>query len=310
MERDLRMKSFVKGIIILSMFSMLLGIGACKKKSADQVSDTIERDVVRDDYSKADIDDNEKPQQKGKVVSDKIKTYEYTWTNSDQIPPVVIIIDDFGYIKGDLLDDFNSLPKEIVFAILPDLPNTELAVQKATQVGREAIIHIPMEAISNSTSPGARYIKDGMAKDDIKSMIEDFYKQVPSAIAVNNHMGSKSTSDSKLMQYLMEVLTKQNLGFVDSVTSSSSVAFQIARREGLQCARRDIFLDVPDNSESTIIQKIESLGKYKGRSEPIIIISHCHNRDKLSALQSFIAQIKAMGIRIITLKEAMSTYPT
>lgn len=47
-----------------------------------------------------------------------IESYKYTWSNNtDAMPPVVIIIDDFGQNAGQLLDDFSALPKEIAFSI-------------------------------------------------------------------------------------------------------------------------------------------------------------------------------------------------
>jgi len=65
-----------------------------------------------------------------------------------------------------------------------------------------------------------------------------------------------------------------------------------------------MFLDVPDSSDATLAAKINSLGNFKGRREPIVIITHCHNRDKLAALQKFIAQIKGMGLKLTTLTRA------
>jgi len=234
--------------------------------------------------------------------------YEYSWTKSDQIPPILIIIDDFGYIKGDLLEDFAKLPSEVVFAILPDLPHTELAVQKASQSGREAIMHIPMQAKTSNVSPGTRFLKEGLDYEQVESMVTDFYRQMPSVIGANNHMGSSATSDPALMEKLMKALGKNDLSFVDSFTSPSSVAFAMARKMNVSAAKRDIFLDVPDNSDATIAAKVEGIGKFKGRLEPIVVITHCHSREKLRALQLFISQVKAMGVELISLSEALDGY--
>lgn len=252
----------------------------------------------------------EEDQNTDSAVSKTISEYNYSWSDSDDIPPVLIIIDDFGYIKGELLEEFAALPREIAFAVLPDLPNTELAGKKALATGHDVLIHIPMQAVGNSGSPGERHIKAGMAQDKINEYIDSFHDQLPMAIAANNHMGSLVTADADLMEHVLNALRKNKLGFVDSFTSAKSVAASMARAKDMKNARRDIFLDVPDNSESTLISKIESLGKYKGRREPIVIISHCHNRDKLIALQSFIAQIKAMGIKLISFSDLRDSYPS
>jgi len=74
-------------------------------------------------------------------------------------------------------------------------------------------------------------------------------------------------------------------------------------------ARRDIFLDVPDSSDETLAQKIQDLGAYRGRKEPVIIITHCHNREKLDALHKFLSQIEAMGVNLIPLSQVFKSTP-
>ena len=129
------------------------------------------------------------------------------------------------------------------------------------------------------------------------------------AIGANNHMGSEVTQDTATMNSVLESLNSNNLFFVDSFTIGSSVGFKLAKNKGYSAGKRDIFLDVPDVSNATIASKIEGLSKYKGRKEPIIIITHCHSRQKLDALQSFITQVQSMGIRIISLSDAINDYP-
>ncbi len=296
----------MKKLPFLVLVLVLVLMAACKNKKIEQTevahSDTPE-------YTETQVDEKIDEQQKPEVLSSSIQNYKYSWTDSDQIPPVVIIIDDFGYINNELLDDFTRLPREVVFAVLPDLPHSAIAAQKAANTGHEVIIHVPMQAKTSNISPGERYIKEGMTYRDVEALLKDFYSSMPMAIAVNNHMGSTSTSDPILMDHVITFLEANKLGFVDSFTISSSVAFNLAQSRGLKSAKRDIFLDVPDNSDKTIISNIESLGKFKGRREPIVIITHCHNRDKLNALQNFIGQIRAMGIELIDLKSAMTLYP-
>lgn len=302
------MKS-LKYMILLVVLILVILSPACKKRDKQAPKeDSPQEQIYHDDVTPEKPQDIEEPVKTEKSVPRSIKNYEFSWTESDRIPPVLIIIDDFGYIRGELLDGFAALDKEVAFAILPDLPYTELAGKTASASGHEVLIHFPMQALSSNTSPGSRYLKQGMAYDDIEGMLKSFYEQIPMAIAVNNHMGSTATSDADLMEHLMKALKKQKLAWVDSYTSPKSVAFNMAIDMGLRSAKRDVFLDVPDNSEATIISKIEGLGKFKGRREPIVIISHCHNKEKLNALQSFITQIKSMGVELISLSDAVRRY--
>jgi len=233
-----------------------------------------------------------------------LSTFEYTWSSSDDIPDIVIIIDDFGNSGGQLLEDFADLPPEIVFAVLPDLSHSKIAAQIATRKGHEVIIHIPMEAENSSISPGKKFISKNMDEDSIKEILEDFISQMPMAIAANNHMGSATTANLATMKHVIRHLRKNGLFFIDSATTAQSAVHTAAIEHGAFSAKRDIFLDVPDSSDATLAAKIQSLGKYKGRREPIIIITHCHNREKLEALRKFIVQIESMGLRIVSLRDA------
>jgi len=227
--------------------------------------------------------------------------FKYSWTDSKEIPPIIIIVDDFGYADKDLLQGYANLPQEVAFAILPDLPATKKAAQIARQTGRDVLIHAPMEAAQSKIKPGERYIKTGQDAGTIASLIDAFHEQIPNAIALNNHMGSTATADKTVMRAVLEHLASRGLFFVDSVTSGATVGYNMANTLGQRTVRRNLFLDVPDNSDATIAARISDLGRYKGRVEPVVVITHCHNQAKLDALNKFISQIRTMGLRLTSL---------
>jgi polysaccharide deacetylase 2 family uncharacterized protein YibQ len=289
-----------KRIAVLSLI-ILLALFACKGKAdGDNESDQY---TPKEEYSE-EPEDTTLEEPAPNTDQSPLKAYKYTWSEDDDMPPVVIIIDDFGNSAGKLLEEFADLPDEVVFAVLPDLPHTETAAKLAHRKGHEVIIHVPMQAEGNSVSPGKKFIKAGMPESDIKEIMADFIAQMPMAIAANNHMGSAATANRETMNSVLHELKQNGLFFIDSATTSKSAVFTAASELGVFSTRRDIFLDVPDVTDATIISKIESLGKYKGRKEPVIIISHCHNNDKLKAMKKFIAQIEDMGIKIKSLKKA------
>jgi len=278
------------------LFSLLLF--SCPKKTEREIP---EKKIEPEQIEKT----GEKTEDKSVSTPDMtaIESYKYTWSKTDAMPPVVIIIDDFGQNAGQLLDDFSALPEEIAFSILPDLPYTQTAARLAGRTNHETLIHIPMQALDHKANPGKRYLQTGMDKYAISDLLQDFYAQIPNAIAANNHMGSEVTADLSTMISILEELDNLGLYFLDSATTNKSAAFTAAKNLGLKIGKRDIFLDVPDNSDATIISKIESLAKYKGRNEPVVIITHCHNREKLNALQKFLTQIDNMGIELISVSK-------
>jgi len=243
-----------------------------------------------------------------KPAAIKTLKYEYQWLDSKDIPPVAIVIDDFGQIGGDLLQGFAELDSDITFAVLPDLPNTEKTAKLANIYGHEVILHIPMQAEDKNQNPGKTYIKTGMDKVDIKDIINGFLDQVPQAIGANNHMGSGVTADFSTIGSVVEILKKKRLFFLDSKTSSRSKVVNAASDLRADYCARDIFLDVPDVSNTTLNSKLQSLDKYRGRKEPVIIISHCHNQAKLVAMRSFVSNLKGMGIKLIPLSDAVNKF--
>jgi len=283
-------------LILCVLFSLLLF--SCPKKTEREIP---EKKIEPEQIEKT----GEKTEDKSVSTPDMtaIESYKYTWSKTDAMPPVVIIIDDFGQNAGQLLDDFSALPEEIAFSILPDLPYTQTAARLAGRTNHETLIHIPMQALDHKANPGKRYLQTGMDKYAISDLLQDFYAQIPNAIAANNHMGSEVTADLSTMISILEELDNLGLYFLDSATTNKSAAFTAAKNLGLKIGKRDIFLDVPDNSDATIISKIESLAKYKGRNEPVVIITHCHNREKLNALQKFLTQIDNMGIELISVSK-------
>lgn len=285
--------------LIFPLILLLLLFGCKSSPQAEQ----IEAEPVTENYAEPPAE--AEPESKAiPETSRPLSKYEYSWSNSDDMPDIVIIIDDFGNSAGQLLEDFADLPPEVVFAVLPDLPHTKTAASLAARKGHEVIIHVPMEAEKSSISPGIKYISQNMDEEAIKDILDDFIAQMPMAIAVNNHMGSATTANLTTMNKVIKHLSKQGLYFIDSATTAQSAVYTAAREQGAFSAKRDIFLDVPDNSDATLASKIQGLGKYKGRREPIIIISHCHNREKLDALRKFITQVESMGLRIVSLREA------
>jgi len=126
------------------------------------------------------------------------------------------------------------------------------------------------------------------------------------AMGANNHTGSAVTANREAMTAVLNYLDSKGLIFIDSATTGESVVPSLAKTLGYPALKRDIFLDVPDNTDATLASKISSLGKYKGRREPIIIITHCHSRAKLDALRKFITQVEGMGLKLTTLKKAQA----
>ncbi|MFO8144778.1 MAG: divergent polysaccharide deacetylase family protein [Candidatus Syntrophosphaera sp.] len=286
--------------LLITSSLILLGMGiSCRKQDSPEPQASVYYEELDEEIPAGEL---EEPSQT-EPLDTELKEFEYSWIDSEGMPDIVIIVDDFGN-SGALVEEFAKLPEEVVFAVLPDLSHTEQTGEIASQYGHEVLIHIPMQAVSSNVNPGEKYISVDSTDEEISSMLDDFYAQLPMAIGANNHMGSAVTANRQVMTSVLSGLHSRDLFFMDSFTTGKSVATYLARTLGYPALKRDIFLDVPDVSDETLAGKISSLAKYKGRREPVIIITHCHNRKKLDSLRKFITQIQSMGLNLIKLSEA------
>jgi len=87
------------------------------------------------------------------------------------------------------------------------------------------------------------FLMQGMSRDALRDTFLRDLAQVPYVEGVNNHMGSKLTQLEAPMRLVMRLCRQKGLFFVDSKTSSHSVAARVAKNTGLQWASRQVFLD-------------------------------------------------------------------
>lgn len=187
-------------------------------------------------------------------------------------PRIAIIIDDMGH-RHQVGKDLIELDMGLSFAFLPFTSHNQSLMDLASQHQCDILLHLPMEASSQKWSPGPGGLYTSMDKASIIRQVEKNLKDVPKAIGVNNHMGSKFTSDRQSMLAALAPIKKHNLFFIDSMTSSQSVAYQTARELNIKTARRDIFLDNEQN-DAKIKAQLEKLVRRAKKNGTAIGIAH------------------------------------
>lgn len=156
---------------------------------------------------------------------------------------VAIIIDDFGNnMRGT--EEMFSLPVKITVAVMPFLSTTEKDARRAHELGFDVLVHLPMEPKQGKPEwlgPGA--ILTRMSDAEVRNQVIAALDNVPYAVGINNHMGSKVTGDERVMAIVMAVCKERGLFFVDSHTNYRSIAGSVARKMGLPPVENHIFLD-------------------------------------------------------------------
>jgi uncharacterized protein len=144
-----------------------------------------------------------------------------------------------------------------------------------------------------------------MSRERIGAVLDEALQALPAVRGVNNHMGSAATADEPTMQALMAELKARDLIFLDSLTTSDSIAYQTARAAGLPAARNRIFLDHDHQSPASIRRSLQRLVQSAGASGFAVGIGHPHPAT-LQVLQEELPRLQAEGVRFVTLSELLA----
>jgi len=156
---------------------------------------------------------------------------------------IALIVEDFGSGSLSLAEEFCALRQRVTLSVLPVSQKCRRVVDLARSSGHDALLHMPMEPLDypeNDPGENAILVRDSRA--DIHRKIRAALRCVgPGVQGVSNHMGSRATVDRPLMETVMEELKRRGLFFVDSRTSSQSLAFEAAWQKGLKTGRNSLF---------------------------------------------------------------------
>jgi len=154
---------------------------------------------------------------------------------------IAIILDDIGN-NAELGMQALGLPGAITYAVLPHTPHGEKLAMLAHKWGKEVMLHAPMSNLGQHPL-GEGGLTPLLTEAEFTASLLRSIAAVPFARGVNNHMGSELTSARTQMQWLMRELKLQDLYFVDSLTTASSVAAETAGEFAVPNLRRHVFLD-------------------------------------------------------------------
>lgn len=210
---------------------------------------------------------------------------------------LAIIIDDCGY-SLERCQKFLALPIPITLSILPQTPHgTELA-NDALAAGKYVMLHLPMEADSPQAHPGPGAITTQMSDQQVQTQVEADLDSLPAMPGANNHMGSKASSDPRVMRDVLDVFAKRHLFFIDSLTSGSSVGSSTARELGIPTADRDVFLD-NQKDQPYIEGQLKVAQGIALKNGSAIAIGH-PNESTALALAVQIPKIEAAGVTFVS----------
>ncbi len=214
---------------------------------------------------------------------------------SSNKPKLVIIIDDVSFRSH--VRAIKSLPFKITPSFFPPNkmhPNTPIYAREF----KDYMVHVPMEAISWN-KPELHTLKTTSSYLEIYETINSIKKEFPRVKFINNHTGSKFTSDLPSMKKLFRVLEIENMGFVDSRTTPNSKALLAKKSYDIPLYSRNIFIDNEENI-SYIHNQLKKAVRIAQKRGYAIAIGHPH-KVTFQALKS--AKNILKNVEVVTIDE-------
>ena len=219
------------------------------------------------------------------------------------VPKVALIIDDIGFSEAHARQ-FLGLQIPVTFAILPRLDRSRDLAFEIHESGHEIMLHQPMEPYNPDIDPGPGALYSGFSGDKIVGIMEENIESIPFAVGVNNHMGSKFTECKKEVGDALGVINRVGFFFVDSLTTSHSMAYRTARKLRMPAAYRDSFLDnIPE--ERAIHSQLHNLIRYAVRYGHAIGIGHPYPATA-RAIKRSLGAFDKFGVSLVHVSQALA----
>ncbi|MEJ2415129.1 MAG: divergent polysaccharide deacetylase family protein [Sulfurimonas sp.] len=193
-------------------------------------------------------------------------------------PKLAIIIDDVS--TKSQVSSIKSLHIPLTMSFLPPSPARPNSAKLAAKEPYY-MVHLPMEAEHFSKEePYTLRVHD--SQQEILHRVQDIKKLFPKVHYINNHTGSKFTSNEIAMNRLYFAFGKLGINFVDSRTTAQTQAPKVSKNFGVKYVARDVFLDHHMEKEY-VKEQIKKAVKFAQEHGKAIAIGHPH-QNTLQAL--------------------------
>lgn len=221
---------------------------------------------------------DEKPQKLAGSISEDKKSKIYSKLGAK--PRLVIIIDDVAYRhQVDAIKSVNLKLTPSFFPATSAHPETPVLARRFSF----HMIHLPMQALGGfkGAEIGTLTVNDDYEK--IAKKLQSIKRDFPNLKYINNHTGSRFTSDATAMDRLMRAMRDENLIFVDSKTTSPTKVYGAAKKYSMPYIARDVFLD-HDGSKAAVRKQLKYAVELAKKRSYAIAIGHPH-KNTIEVLQ-------------------------
>ena len=217
---------------------------------------------------------------------------------------IAIIVVDFGHQDEALVRGFCALKQTITLSIFPRREKSAWIAEQAAAAGHGVMVYMSMEPLGYPRpDPGPNTVLTDHPPEKVRSLIRSARANLPQAMGLNNHMGSRLTEDTAAIGTVLEEVDRHGLFFVDSFTSPRSNAWSVAEEKGMPAGRNSMFLDRKETQES-VERSVEALAEMAGISGTVIGIGRALPAT-LAALERVLPELEKRGFTFIDAGEAV-----
>jgi polysaccharide deacetylase 2 family uncharacterized protein YibQ len=216
-------------------------------------------------------------------------------------PCLAVVIDDVGR-EMEILNRLLALELNLSFGILPHARYTEESLRAIRARGREVLLHLPMVPLDAGqiTDEAVVLGRDG----PLEPALRDCLARVPGAVGTNNHMGSLLSRDPRAVARILREVKARSMWFLDSRTTAGSLFCAEARKLGVPCVERDLFLDDPPREDEIRfrLRQASQIANERGWS---VVIGH-PGKGIVDALQTYRVQTSITMVPVSVVVERVS----
>jgi len=218
-------------------------------------------------------------------------------------PMIAMVIDDMG-VDRKRSERIVALGAPLTLSFLTYAEDLPAQTERARGRGHELMLHVSMEPGSKAVDPGPNVLLTDLGEDELRRRLEWGFARFSSYVGVNNHMGSKFTSDAGAMRIVLEEIKRRGLLFLDSRTSAKTVAAELSRQMGIPTAERNVFLDHVNEVAAVNRQlaEVEALARKHGYA---VAIGHPREAT-IRALGPWLERLNGRGIRLVPLSAVVA----
>ena len=213
-------------------------------------------------------------------------------------------MEDAGLLRSTIGQRLTALSSLYEFTGRTQPVSNPVRAAAMREAGKELLLHLPMEP-EGAEDPGPGALLTGHTAAEIERLLDAALASVPGAVGVNNHMGSKATADRAFMDVLLDALGRRGLFFVDSRTTSLTVAASEAERLGVPYLARKVFLDAVDGGiEGSLAGAVDAAA----RGGAAVAIGHVQTDGLAAILRRAADGMRRSGVKPATLSALIASH--